>query len=171
MLPGTPGNRGFPDQPDIVLVIGWDKGAPPPQPDAPGVKLMVLEHCFAHDFFLSAKRNAKRNKYVTLVNHLRQAGWSVTCDERASAEWYDDAEEGEIPPQPVHTFVQGHRGAFAKYDDQTLRAFGVDSTDVCKLLRTLYRIAATGLHTCVVTHHRACKLAPRAATPPRAGMG
>ena len=136
---------------------------------------MILEHCFTHDFFLSNRRATKRNKYVPLLNNLKHAGWLVKCDERASADWYVDAEDGEIAPQkPIHTFVQGHRGAFAKDEEHTLRAFGVDSTDVCKLLRTLartYRIAAIGLHTCVTSHHRACKLVPQATTLPRAGMG
>ena len=30
MLPGTFGNRAFPDKVDLALIIGWGRGSPPP---------------------------------------------------------------------------------------------------------------------------------------------
>jgi hypothetical protein len=160
----------------MMLVIGWDKGTPPPTPDTPGVKLKILEHCFAHDFFNKQRRNSKRVKYARLVTELEDAGWTVVGDAQAPDGWYDEyMEDGELRPSTtaIHTFVQGHMASFAAYDEETLKAFGVDSTDVHKLLTQLYRIAAEGLHTCIASYYRECKLAKRSATNPlpRKGMG
>jgi hypothetical protein len=43
-----PGEIGkFKDKPDIVIVVGWEPGQPPPTPGTPGIKFIVFEHCCA----------------------------------------------------------------------------------------------------------------------------
>jgi hypothetical protein len=174
MLPRAPGGRGYPDKPDMVLVIGWDKGTPPPQPGTPGVKLMFLEHCFAHDFYYKERRSVKRAKYARLITELEEAGWTVVGDAQAPDGWYDEfMEEGELRPSKtaIHTFVQGHMASFAACDEETLKTFGVDSTDVHKVLTGLYKIAVYGLHMCAMSYFRACKTGGVVSGLPRAGMG
>jgi hypothetical protein len=132
-----------------------------------------MEHCFRHDFSMAARRKWKQNKYIGLTKALEAEGWTVEGDKNAGKKWEDTTlwakygefpEEGELaPPLPVHTFVQGHMGSFCKQDIQSLLAMGVDLSDVQRLLRKLYYIAANRLHSCVASYQRACILAKKPA--------
>jgi hypothetical protein len=56
----------FKDKPDIVIVVDWEPGQPPPTPGTTGIKFIVLEHCFAHDFHLAERRVEKAERICTL---------------------------------------------------------------------------------------------------------
>ena len=82
MLPGSPGNRGFPDKPDICLIVGLDIDAAPPSTPEERSKytLVFLEVATGHDHYLQETCNMKRSKYVELVCALRTQGWQVKLD-------------------------------------------------------------------------------------------
>ena len=91
MLPGTPSKRGFPDKPDLCLVIGLDIDAPPPstKEERSECKLVILEVATSNDFYLVDAQNRKRSKYVELVRALREYGWNVITEQGLHFnEWY-----------------------------------------------------------------------------------
>ena len=78
LLPGTFGNRAFPDKVDLALFIGWGKGTPPPTlAQKPNIEIVLVEVGCAHDHCLPARVDQKHTRYVALVVALRNAGWKV----------------------------------------------------------------------------------------------
>ena len=82
MLPGTFGNRAFPDKVDLALIIGWGRGSPPPTlAQKHRIKIVLVEVGYTHDHHLPERVDEKHTKYVALAMALRAAGWNVIlCD-------------------------------------------------------------------------------------------
>ena len=84
MLPGTPGRRGFPDKPDIVILKGWPKAnehplGPTNKSPEHGftVKLIIAELKYTDDMNMHTKHAEIKEKYAPLVRALRTHGWQV----------------------------------------------------------------------------------------------
>ena len=73
---GAHGHRKFADVPDMMLIVGWAQGTPPPV-DKSSVKLYPFEFTSTNDRFLIEARNFKDSKYAPLVGALIQEGWKV----------------------------------------------------------------------------------------------
>jgi hypothetical protein len=175
MLPGTPGNRAFPDKVDMVLIIGWDKGAPPPTPGTPGIKIVLVEVSGSHDHYLPDRVNMKRSKYATLARALMDAGWDVVLDSAASydcADWYmrftsdkpiswphAALEEGELV-YAIHTVILGHCGSHVRTNLAAFAALGISQAQSKELMLCLSRLALRQLRDCQSAYRRECKLAP-----------
>ena len=89
-LPGTPGRRGFPDKPDIVIIKNWsaDQPAPTNAKRTPGyagpavITFLIVEHKMTNDLYLQDSRDEKRSIYVELVHELLKEGWDVELDSK-----------------------------------------------------------------------------------------
>jgi hypothetical protein len=161
MLPGVPGQRGFPDKPDMMLVMGWKRGDAPPA-DKSAITLIPLEHCYSNDFFMADSRLVKQAKYARLMYELRAHGWLVVGDASETPTFFADHkgglrdhEDGEIPPAVISTFVQGHMGSMCRRDLDTLAAFGVQNAKL--FLKSLYKLAVVSMHKCVSTYIHAVR--------------
>ena len=174
MLPferwGAPGHRKFPDKPDMMLIVGWTQGTPPPV-DKKSVKLFMLEFTSTNDRFLITARNLKDSKYAPLVGALYKEGWRVYFSSDRGDDWFTDTSEvnnvepGEIvegyPPHvlrgpcgQIHTVVIGHCGTHLTSNIETFTAFGLSSKEVLALLRETVALSAKQLHSCVANHLR-----------------
>jgi hypothetical protein len=175
LLPGTFGSRTFPDKVDMVLIVGWDKDAPPPTPGTPGVKIVLVEVSGSHDHHLPERVNLKRSKYAQLARALVDAGWDLVFDQAASyncADWYmrftsdrpvtwphAPLEEGELV-YAIHTVILGHCGSHVRTNLAAFAALGISQAQSKELMLCLSRLAVRQLRDCQSAYKRACKLAP-----------
>ena len=168
MLPGTFGNRAFPDKVDLALIIGWGRGSPPPTlAQKRRIKIVLVEVGYTHDHHLPERVNEKRSKYVALALALRAAGWNVIlCDSAGDPDvWFKpsapneqvDREEGEILPA-IHTVVIGHCGSHVRSNLAAFAALGIPDDKAKALLLDLSKLAIRQLKSCQSTYMRACKL-------------
>ena len=169
---GAPGHRKFADVPDMMLIVGWAQGTPPPV-DKSSVKLYPFEFTSTNDRFLIEARNFKDSKYAPLVGALIQEGWKVFFG--GSSEngdgWFTDMSEedgvepGEVvegypsyilrgPCGQIHTVVVGHCGTHLASNVQTFTTFGLNTKEAHALLRETVALSVKQLHPCVAAHHR-----------------
>ena len=126
-LDGTPGNRGFPDKPDIVIIKNWQVGQPPPTNAkrtpgyaGPVVTFVIVEHKMTNDWYLQDACNEKRSIYVQLVLALTQAGWAVELEEQVTDpnSWYGK-----------HSVFAARAGPRTRLPDTAVDAVEHDSSD------------------------------------------
>ena len=176
MLPGTFGNRGYPDKVDLALIIGWGKGSPPPTTQAQKnrIKIVLVEVSNAHDHHLRRRVNEKRTKYVALAEALRVAGWNVALCESAGAPstWFTPAADDDVPELEegqlvgaIHTVVIGHCGSHVRTNMEAFAALGIDAGTSKDLMLDLSKLAVRQLKNCQTAYARACKLASPGASP------
>jgi hypothetical protein len=175
---------------DMVLVLGWKPGTPPPTAADKGrIKLLLVEHSSTQDLCTRDRRTEKRQRYVMLVAALQREGWTVVLHETADSvdDWYKPGEatkffeDGERPENPVHTIIMGHAGFHTRASLDALAALGVAS--VKPLLVALSKKAVSYLHTSLSMHvrssvrcgpsspssHSAAPTAPQAQSPQGVG--
>jgi hypothetical protein len=170
LLPAEPrpGQRGYSDTPDIVLIRGWTPGTPLPD-DKSTVHLLLIEVKYTGDKNLKKRREEAGNIYVTLLQHLHAAGYTIIGegpDGLPSAATEDNEEEGgnmEVDarrlsaPPTIFTLIIGVRDTYTTHFLDTLTALGIRTRNLSRLLRQLHRHTIASLLASVRQHSRLCR--------------
>jgi len=140
-LPGPPGNRGFPDKPDLVLIKNWDGGPlgvqPPPTNTkrtpgyvGPTVTFVIVEHKMTQDLHLRQSRNYKRNVYAQLALALAVEGWDVELctDVTDPSTWYGKDCDRGVPAHAPAKESPAEVDA-TEHDDSDIESVSSDGDD------------------------------------------
>ena len=163
-----PGQRGYPDTPDIVLIRGWAPGAPLPA-DKSTMHLLLIEIKYTGDKNLQKRRAEAGAIYVTLLQRLHAAGYTIIGEGPTglpAAAVGDEEEEGgdlevvarrPAAPPTIFTLVLGVRDTYTTQFMATLATLGIRTRNLSRLLRQLHRHTIASLLTSARQHTRLCR--------------
>jgi glutaredoxin len=152
--------------PDLVLILGWEAGMPPPTAPTPDIEFVIGDVSYGAGWESLRHVRDKQAKYAALALALRQRGWRV----RGASPDACEGESDDTPPYAdIFAFSLGTTGEIYKSTLNSARAFDIEQARLKPLMDSLHLLAITHARDMIKTRRRKLDADARSGAQPPPG--